>query len=115
MSKAPSVRRQDEPYDVCIIGSGAGGGMAAKVLTEAALAGKRDDLVGLKENVILGHLVPTGTGFREYQKTRVQKNVDLHAAAEEIGRLSKQGFVDVGGPVIRLEGETGTEAGPEDS
>lgn len=35
MSKAPSVRRQDEPYDVCIIGSGAGGGMAAKVLTEA--------------------------------------------------------------------------------
>jgi len=75
-----------------------------KVLTEAALAGKRDELVGLKENVILGHLVPTGTGFRNYQKTRVLKNVDLHAAAEEIGRLSKQGFVDGGGPVIRLEG-----------
>jgi hypothetical protein len=48
--------------------------------------------------------VPTGTGFREYQKTRVQKNVDLQAAAEEIGRLSRQGFMDVGGPVIRLEG-----------
>ena len=47
----------------------------------AALAGKRDNLVGLKENVILGHLVPTGTGFREYQKTRVQENFDLHAAA----------------------------------
>ncbi len=75
-----------------------------KVLTEAALAGKRDDLVGLKENVILGHLVPTGTGFRNYQKTRVRKNVDLQAAAEEIGRLSKQGFLDDGGPVIRLEG-----------
>jgi len=75
-----------------------------KVLTEAALAGKRDELVGLKENVILGHLVPTGTGFREYQKTRVGKNVDLQAAAEEIGRLSKQGFLDTGGPVIRLEG-----------
>ena len=75
-----------------------------KVLTEAALAGKRDELVGLKENVILGHLVPTGTGFRNYQKTRVRKNVDLHAAAEEIGRLSKQGFLDDGGPVIRLEG-----------
>ncbi len=77
-----------------------------KVLTEAALAGKRDNLIGLKENVILGHLVPTGTGFRSYLKTRVQKNVDLQAAAEEIGRLSKQGFVDVGGPVIRLEGES---------
>ena len=75
-----------------------------KVLTEAALAGKKDELVGLKENVILGHLVPTGTGFREYQKTRVGKNVDLQAAAEEIGRLSKQGFLDTGGPVIRLEG-----------
>jgi len=75
-----------------------------KVLTEAALAGKRDDLVGLKENVILGHLVPTGTGFRQYQKTRVRKNVDLQAAAEEIGRLSRQGFLDQGGPVIRLEG-----------
>ncbi|MEO6594332.1 MAG: DNA-directed RNA polymerase subunit beta' [Planctomycetota bacterium] len=75
-----------------------------KVLTEAALAGRRDELVGLKENVILGHLVPTGTGFRNYQKTRVRKNVDLQAAAEEIGRLSRQTFLDQGGPVIRLEG-----------
>ncbi|MBX3461888.1 MAG: DNA-directed RNA polymerase subunit beta' [Planctomycetes bacterium] len=75
-----------------------------KVLTEAALAGKRDELVGLKENVILGHLVPTGTGFRNYQKTRVRKNVDLQAAAEEIGRLSRQVALDQGGPVIRLEG-----------
>jgi DNA-directed RNA polymerase subunit beta' len=83
-----------------------------KVLTEAALAGKRDELVGLKENVILGHLVPTGTGFRDYLRTRVQKNVDLHAAAEEIGRLSKQGFVDVGGPVIRLDGESESVSGP---
>jgi DNA-directed RNA polymerase subunit beta' len=80
-----------------------------KVLTEAALAGKRDTLVGLKENVILGHLVPTGTGFREHQRTRVQKNVDLHAAAEEIGRLSRQGYVDLGGPVIRLDGEDEAE------
>jgi DNA-directed RNA polymerase subunit beta' len=68
------------------------------------LAGKRDDLVGLKENVILGHLVPTGTGFRNYQKTRVRKNVDLQAAAEELGRMSRQGFLDQGGPVIRLDG-----------
>jgi DNA-directed RNA polymerase subunit beta' len=36
----------------------------AKVLTEAALAGKVDELTGLKENVLLGHLVPVGTGFR---------------------------------------------------
>lgn len=44
-----------------------------KVLTEAALAGKRDELIGLKENVILGHMVPTGTGFRSYHWTRIKK------------------------------------------
>jgi DNA-directed RNA polymerase subunit beta' len=43
-----------------------------KVLTEAALAGKVDNLVGLKENVILGHLVPAGTGFRTYQQSEVR-------------------------------------------
>lgn len=43
-----------------------------KVLTEAALAGKIDRLVGLKENVILGHLVPAGTGFHTYQESEVR-------------------------------------------
>ena len=43
-----------------------------KVLTEAALAGKIDHLVGLKENVILGHLVPAGTGFKAYQDSEVR-------------------------------------------
>jgi len=44
-----------------------------KVLTEAALAGRVDRLRGLKENVILGHLVPAGTGFREHYKALVAK------------------------------------------
>ncbi|HEY6563710.1 MAG TPA: DNA-directed RNA polymerase subunit beta', partial [Pirellulaceae bacterium] len=43
-----------------------------KVLTEAALAGKVDRLVGLKENVILGHLIPAGTGFRKFQESDVK-------------------------------------------
>ncbi|MCA9152798.1 MAG: hypothetical protein KDA92_26025, partial [Planctomycetales bacterium] len=43
-----------------------------KVLTEAALAGKTDRLVGLKENVILGHLIPAGTGFRTFQEADVR-------------------------------------------
>lgn len=43
-----------------------------KVLTEAALAGKRDFLVGLKENVILGHLIPAGTGFYTHQQSEVR-------------------------------------------
>jgi DNA-directed RNA polymerase subunit beta' len=37
-----------------------------KVLNEAAIAGKRDNLLGLKENVIVGHLIPSGTGLRKY-------------------------------------------------
>jgi DNA-directed RNA polymerase subunit beta' len=45
-----------------------------KVLTEAALAGKIDYLVGLKENVILGHLVPAGTGFHMHQEAEVRIN-----------------------------------------
>jgi len=43
-----------------------------KVLSEAAIRGKMDDLLGLKENVIVGHLVPAGTGFRHYQKLMTQ-------------------------------------------
>ncbi|MCH7808871.1 MAG: DNA-directed RNA polymerase subunit beta', partial [Planctomycetes bacterium] len=44
-----------------------------KVLTEAALAGMTDELRGLKENVILGHLIPAGTGFTRYQRLRVKQ------------------------------------------
>ena len=47
-----------------------------KVLTEAALAGKADYLVGLKENVILGHLVPAGTGFWIHQEAQVRIHDD---------------------------------------
>jgi len=44
-----------------------------KVLTEAALASKIDRLVGLKENVILGHLIPAGTGFKPYVEMKIKK------------------------------------------
>lgn len=43
------------------------------MLTKAALAGQRDMLAGLKENVILGHLVPAGTGARKYLGLQVKK------------------------------------------
>ncbi len=52
-----------------------------KVLTEAALAGKVDYLVGLKENVILGHLVPAGTGFHQHQEAEVRINQQALEAA----------------------------------
>ena len=44
-----------------------------RVLTEAATSGKRDELFGLKENVIVGHLIPAGTGFREHRDIEVVK------------------------------------------
>jgi len=44
-----------------------------RVLTEAALAGKVDRLEGLKENVILGHLIPSGTGYREFRNAVVRE------------------------------------------
>src|SRR5262249_1624074 len=57
-----------------------------KVLTEAALAGKVDCLVGLKENVILGHLIPAGTGFRMFQESEVRiHGADGNGAREEVG------------------------------
>jgi hypothetical protein len=56
--------------------------LGAKVLTEAALRSKIDRLAGLKENVILGNLIPAGTGFRELIRTRVSKKVDFSQFAE---------------------------------
>jgi len=56
-----------------------------RVLTEAAVAGKRDELRGLKENVIVGRLIPAGTGFA-YHQSRVknrQKAADLATLAAE--------------------------------
>ena len=53
--------------------SGASFQETTKVLTEAALAGKQDDLIGLKENVLLGHLIPVGTGFKTFTAMRVKK------------------------------------------
>ncbi len=43
-----------------------------KVLTQASLSGRVDNLIGLKENVILGHLIPAGTAFKPYLNMRVK-------------------------------------------
>lgn len=44
-----------------------------RVLTEAAIKGKTDSLLGLKENVIIGNLIPAGTGFPEYRSIKLEK------------------------------------------
>ena len=56
--------------------SGASFQETTKVLTEASLRGAVDDLKGLKENVLLGHLIPAGTGFHPYVKMRVKRLVE---------------------------------------
>ncbi len=54
-----------------------------KVLTEAALGGRVDNLVGLKENVILGHLIPAGTGFHIHQESHVRIHDEAIREQEE--------------------------------
>jgi DNA-directed RNA polymerase subunit beta' len=50
---------------------------STKVFTEAALAGRVDELRGLKENVILGHLIPAGTSFKPYMEMKLKRAVSL--------------------------------------
>jgi len=53
-----------------------------KVLNEAAISGKEDHLLGLKENVIVGHLIPAGTGVREYQRMLVGSKAEMAEMVE---------------------------------
>ncbi|MEX2108762.1 MAG: DNA-directed RNA polymerase subunit beta', partial [Solirubrobacterales bacterium] len=55
-----------------------------KVLTDAALEGKRDKLVGLKENVIIGKLIPAATGLKRYRTLSVEPAVPIAEADEEL-------------------------------
>ncbi|WP_028926951.1 DNA-directed RNA polymerase subunit beta' [Pseudonocardia acaciae] len=52
-----------------------------RILTDAAINGKRDGLVGLKENVIIGKLIPAGTGINRYRNIEVQPTEEARAAA----------------------------------
>ncbi len=75
-----------------------------RVLTEAAVSGKRDELRGLKENVIVGRLIPAGTGFA-YHKTRQEKRqavqepvvspqIDAEQASQDLAALLNAGLSD---------------------
>jgi DNA-directed RNA polymerase subunit beta' len=66
-----------------------------RVLTEAAVRGLKDDLRGLKENVIVGRLIPAGTGFAAHQQRRRRAEISEAAADYE----------DVGAPAAPVEGE----------
>ncbi len=63
-----------------------------KVLSEAAIRGKTDYLLGLKENVIVGHLIPAGTGMRNYETIKVYSKEEYESLKEskENFRLKKE-------------------------
>ncbi|MGI5885638.1 MAG: hypothetical protein ACOX83_11860, partial [Candidatus Spyradocola sp.] len=46
-----------------------------RVLTEAAIKGKVDPLIGLKENVLIGKLIPAGTGMKRYHNLEIHENL----------------------------------------
>ena len=61
-----------------------------KVLTDAALEGKTDRLLGLKENVIIGKLIPAATGLRRYRRMEIEPTEPIRRhTAEEIGLLDE--------------------------
>lgn len=55
-----------------------------RVLTDAAIKGKRDDLLGLKENVIIGKLIPAGTGMRRYSDIYDKATAPVTETSEEV-------------------------------
>ncbi len=59
------------------------------MLTEAAINGKVDRLIGLKENVIMGRLIPAGTGLPSYNRLEVK--VEGGAEAEELEKAGLEG------------------------
>ncbi len=63
-----------------------------KVLSEASIRGKADHLLGLKENVIVGHLIPAGTGLREYQDLVVgnKDEYDSLVASKKASKAKKE-------------------------
>ena len=55
-----------------------------KVLTEAAIKGKVDHLIGLKENVIIGKHIPAGTGMKKYRDVQLNTELEAEEEAEEL-------------------------------
>jgi DNA-directed RNA polymerase subunit beta' len=84
-----------------------------KVLTDAALEGKRDKLVGLKENVIIGKLIPAATGLKHYRTIAVEPAVPIEPPSEE-GLLDEEELaaelgLDDGGEAVESFGPSFAE------
>ena len=83
-----------------------------KVLTEAAIKGKVDPLIGLKENVIIGKLIPVGTGMSKYRDIRLNTDAMIAAKKEEEERLRHEAEEEVESEqeaAVESEGENADE------
>ena len=65
-----------------------------KVLTEAAIKGKIDPLIGLKENVIIGKLIPAGTGMKRYRSIHLDSDIDENAVIDTNDLLGEDPVAD---------------------
>ncbi|MFZ4430718.1 MAG: hypothetical protein ACOYPS_10230, partial [Phycisphaerales bacterium] len=94
--------------------SGASFQESTKVLTEASLRGAMDTLIGLKENVLLGHLIPAGSGFRPYQDIRVKHLVALPEEEEAADEALLEEYKPVSPAIPAMEDilEGGQSAAP---
>ena len=61
-----------------------------KVLTEAAINGRIDPLIGLKENVLIGKLIPAGTGIKNYQNVSLNTDAEAAEHAEMVKRREEE-------------------------
>jgi len=68
-----------------------------EVLTDAALEGKRDRLVGLKENVIIGKLIPAATGLKHYRSLQIEPVEPAQPPAEEFSEEELAKELDLAG------------------
>ena len=83
-----------------------------KVLTEAAIKGKVDPLIGLKENVIIGKLIPAGTGMKRYSQVKLDTDEQLVAQATEEEELSE--LEDVELEISEISDESTVQTEPEE-
>ncbi|HRD63251.1 MAG TPA: DNA-directed RNA polymerase subunit beta' [Nocardioides sp.] len=76
-----------------------------RVLTDAAIHGRSDSLRGLKENVIIGKLIPAGTGLERYRNIRVEPTEEARAAAYSVTGYDSYDyeFAGAGGQAVALE------------
>ena len=70
-----------------------------KVLTEAAIKGKIDPLIGLKENVIIGKLIPAGTGMKRYRSIHLDSDIDENAELDVDDLMGEDIFTEEDGEI----------------